>query len=132
MIAIKKLDHIGIRIRDKQRSVSFYETLGFEMIEDKGFEQGHPVTMRHSCGIELNLLGPTSTAEDNNILMDIAEKHAGYTHIALQVTSIEETVDYFNKLNYTITERMQFKNMKALFIRDPDRNVLEFDEYLSE
>ena len=40
MIAIQKIDHIGIRIREKKRSISFYEELGFELIVDTGFNNG--------------------------------------------------------------------------------------------
>ena len=58
MIGIQKIDHIGIRIRDKRRSIAFYEDLGFELIVDTGFEKGHPIMMRHGSGVVLNLLGP--------------------------------------------------------------------------
>ena len=40
MIAIQKIDHIGIRIREKIRSISFYEELVFELIVNTGFEKG--------------------------------------------------------------------------------------------
>jgi catechol 2,3-dioxygenase-like lactoylglutathione lyase family enzyme len=42
MLDIKSVNHIGIRIKDKIRSVSFYEHLGFEFRSDAGFEDGHP------------------------------------------------------------------------------------------
>ena len=38
MIAIQKIDHIGIRIQEKKRSISFYEELGFQLIVDTGFK----------------------------------------------------------------------------------------------
>ena len=132
MINIQKIDHVGIRIRDKQRSISFYETLEFELLSDTGFEQGHPIIMRHPSGVVLNLLGPSSMSNDENILMDVAEKYCGYTHIALRVESIENAAAFFEQQNYTITGRMEVHGMKAIFIRDPDRNVIEFDEYEGE
>ena len=61
--------------------------------------------------------------------MDIKDRYAGYTHIALNVDSVNQTASVFKQLNYAITEEMQFANMKAIFIRDPDRNVIEFNEY---
>ncbi len=130
MLDIKKIDHIGIRVRDKDRSINFYESLGFELITDLGFEHGHPVMMRNPNGIVLNLLGPSSEEKDENILMDNKDrKYAGYTHIALRIASIEDAENLFSAKNYVITGRMNFKGISALFIRDPDRNVIEFDQY---
>ncbi len=56
MLDIKAVNHIAIRVTDKSRSVSFYENLGFELIQDVGFERGHPVILKHSSGVVLNLL----------------------------------------------------------------------------
>ena len=130
MLEIQKIDHIGIRIRDKDRSVRFYQSLGFEFVTDVGFDEGHPVMMRHPSGIVLNLLGPTTEDKDENILMDIEHKrYAGVTHIALRVRSLQQAEALFEQQGYPITGRMEFKGMHAVFIRDPDRNVLEFDQY---
>lgn len=38
MLAIRKVDHIGIRVSEKQRAVPFYELLGFRLVSDTGFE----------------------------------------------------------------------------------------------
>ena len=129
MIGLRKIDHIGIRVRDKHRSIAFYEDLGFALIVDTGFEQGHPIMMRHPCGIVLNLLGPSSEDKDENVLMDIDRKYAGYTHMALRVDSYEETEAFLADTGIEITGRFGFKGMRALFIRDPDRNVIELDHY---
>jgi len=129
MLNINKIDHIGIRIRDKQRSIVFYEDLGFELIVDIGFEQGHPIMMRHPSGIVLNLLGPSSENKDENILMDIDRKYAGYTHIALNVESVAKAETFFTDKGITITEKFTYKKMHAIFVRDPDKNVIEFNEY---
>lgn len=132
MIEIKKIDHIGIRIKEKERSIQFYQNLGFKLIVDIGFEQGHPIMMQTESGVVLNLLGPSSEAEDKNILMDVEKNYAGYTHMALKVESLKDTEEHFNNLGYEITEKFNFKDMHALFIRDPDKNVIEFDEYPGE
>ena len=73
MLEIEAVNHVGIRIRDKSRSISFYESLGFSLVADVGFTEGHPVIMRHPSGVVLNLLGPATSAGDSNVLMDIAE-----------------------------------------------------------
>jgi len=129
VLDIEGINHIGIRVGDKSRSVSFYESLGFVQIADAGFEDGHPIIMRHPSGVVLNLLGPATSAGDSNVLMDIDEKHPGYTHIALTVSSLSKARDFAAAQGIEITGSFSFEKMSAIFIRDPDRNVIELDAY---
>ncbi len=129
MLEIEKIDHIGIRVRDKARAIAFYDGLGFALITDTGFEAGHPVIMRHASGIVLNLLGPAGEERDENILMDVTRKYAGITHFALKVGSLDEAKAALADKGIAITGSFSFKDMNAVFIRDPDRNVIELDEY---
>ena len=129
VLDIEAVNHVGIRIGDKERSISFYESLGFALVADAGFKDGHPVIMRHPSGVVLNLLGPATTTEASNVLMDIAEKHPGYTHIALTVSSLSAAKDFVAAQGIEITGSFSFSNMSAIFIRDPDRNVIELDAY---
>jgi lactoylglutathione lyase len=132
MIPIQKIDHVGIRIRDKARSISFYGSLGFALIADAGFEHGHPIMMSHPSGVVLNLLGPSTEDQDQNILMDVEKRFAGYTHIALRVASLADTEVILAEIGVEISGRFSFKDMSAVFIRDPDRNVIELDEYAGD
>ena len=43
MLGILKVDHIGIRIADKNVSVAFYQNLGFKLLADAGYDHGHPI-----------------------------------------------------------------------------------------
>ncbi|MDQ6981804.1 MAG: VOC family protein [Mariprofundus sp.] len=129
MLDIKSINHVGIRVSDKLNSILFYEKLGFQLIQDVGFDKGHPVIMKHQCGVVLNLLGPATTSDRSNILMDVDEKHPGYTHIALTVSSLDDASVFMNTNDIEITGSFDFKNMSAIFIRDPDRNVIELDAY---
>lgn len=128
MLDITQVDHIGIRIKDQKRSILFYELLGFVFTGDAGFDDGHPIIMKHPSGVVINLLGPSSIADDKNILMDVETKYTGITHVALRVTSRVNTEAFLKENNIEITGRFEFNNMKACFVRDPDRNVIEFDE----
>ena len=128
-VEITSVNHVGIRVKDLHRSAAFYELLGFKVIADKGFGQGHPVILEHPGGVVLNLLGPTTVPEDNNILMDVSEKYAGITHIALTVRSLEATKAAMIANDIAITGSFSHGNMSAIFIRDPDRNVIELDAY---
>jgi len=128
MLNIQSIDHVGIRVSDKQRSISFYADLGYEVLSDSGFDQGHPVIMRHPSGLILNLLGPATDKAGENVLMDEPEKFPGYTHVALRITSAADTEALMESLGVAITGRHTFKGMTSLFIRDPDRNVIELVE----
>lgn len=128
MLDIEKIDHVGIRVSDKNTSIKFYEDFGYKVIMDAGFDKGHPVIMVHPSGEVLNLLGPATHMAGENVLMDVPEKYPGYTHIALRIKSVEEAEQLFDKLEIEITGRRSFDGGSALFIRDPDRNVIELVE----
>ena len=129
MLDITHVNHVGIRVSDKVRSIEFYTVLGFELVSDAGFESGHPVIMNHPGGVVLNLLGPADVPGDTNILMDVDEKHTGITHVALTVRSLSQAKNFLSKHELLITGSFSFGNMSAIFIRDPDRNVIELDAY---
>lgn len=132
MLDIEKVDHVGIRVRDKGVSIAFYQRLGFRTLSDSGFEQGHPVILQHPSGVVLNLLGPSNVGGEANILMDIAEKHPGITHVSFKVTSIEAAKQVLAEHGIAISGQFSYKDLRAVFIRDPDRNVIELDAYAGE
>ena len=125
MLDIANFDHIGIRISDRDTSVAFYELLGFELIADGGYSAGHPLVMLHPSGININLLGPATAKPGENILMDEKPKYPGITHLAVKVADAEAAEAFVTENDIAITGRREFKGTKTIFIRDPDRNVLE-------
>ena len=125
MLEIKAIDHVGIRISDRDRSVAFYELLGFKLIADGGFDQGHPLVMLHPSGININLLGPATAKQGANVLMDEKPKYPGITHVALKMKDAEATEAFVTENGIAITGRREFRGTKTIFVRDPDRNVLE-------
>ena len=129
MLNIESVNHIGIRVGGKARSVAFYQELGFELIQDAGFDAGHPVIMKHPSSVVLNLLGPATSPDGSNILMDVEEKYPGYTHIALTVSSLAVATEFMQANEIEITGSFSFGDMSAIFIRDPDRNVIELDAF---
>jgi lactoylglutathione lyase len=129
MLEIRSVNHVGIRVSDKQSSIDFYALLGFDLLNDVGFEKGHPVIMCHPSGVVINLLGPATETGGSNILMDVDQKHPGITHVALTVSSIAHATSFVENNSIAITGSFSFGKMSAIFIRDPDRNVIELDAY---
>ena len=129
MLGIERVDHIGIRVSDKTVSIAFYERLGFRTLTDTGFEKGHPIIMQHPSGVVLNLLGPADMPNDRNILMDVEEKYPGITHVSFRVDSIDDATRFLADHDIPLSGRFSFKDLRAVFIRDPDRNVIELDAY---
>ena len=125
MIDISNFDHIGIRISDRAKSVAFYELLGFEQVADGGYDNGHPLVMLHPSGININLLGPATARAGENVLMDVEQKYPGITHLAVKVRDAEATEAFVSAHGIAITGRREFRGTTTIFIRDPDRNVLE-------
>ena len=85
--------------------------------------------MKHANGVVINLLGPATVNNGSNILMDVDDKHPGITHVALTVTSLHATETFLSENSIEITGSFSFGEMSAVFIRDPDRNVIELDAY---
>lgn len=126
MQQITGINHVGLRVRSLETSRSFYEKLGFDFII--GPVGPEPVAvMLHPSGVNINfILNVSAEATENNVLMDVPVKQAGYTHIALEITDVEAVKRQLNQLNIKITETVEFEGAVFFFIRDPDGNVIEF------
>ena len=126
-IDIERVDHIGIRVRDLDRALAFYRMLGFELRHQVTFDA--VAIIANSAGVEINLIYNANTGdEDKNVLMDIAEKYPGYTHVALRVASIAQTMAVLKAHGVTITQgpvSFGHDGAVSVFIRDPDRTVIE-------
>jgi len=126
MILIEKFDHLGIRVTDKARSLAFYATLGFEIDHESDFDA--VVIIKNAVGVELNLIvNGVDRGGGKNILMDVPEKHPGLTHVAFRVTDINRTIAVLKETGTAITQGpVTFGDGHvSVFVRDPDRNVIE-------
>ncbi len=121
--------HLGVRVHDLERSRAFYGLLGFELVAGP---MGHEpvVILTHPSGIEINLVLNAARASAPNVLMDIDEKHPGYTHVALRVSDVKATQAALEAAGIALTEGpVTFPSgAVSIFVRDPDRNVIEFNQ----
>ena len=124
-VTIDRVDHIGIRVRDFDRALAFYQVLGFELRHRVDFDD--VAIIRNGHGVEINLI-LNAKEDEPNILMDVPVKHAGYTHVALHVASVKDTIDVLTANDIKITQGpVSFgeDGGVSVFVRDPDRNVIE-------
>lgn len=92
-MGVKKIDHIGIAVRDIQSVLSFYqqalglENLGFEVVEDQGVR----VAFLPVGESRFELLEPLN--DDSPVAKFIARRGEGIHHICLDVDSVAESLE---------------------------------------
>lgn len=125
---IRTYDHAGIRVTDAARALRFYGKLGF--ILDEKYSSATAAEIVNASGLRLNLiLNGVPTPEGDNILLDRPTKWPGYTHAAFTVDKLQEVLDWAAAEGVTITEGpVDWGRRTTCFLRDPDSNVLEFNE----
>jgi lactoylglutathione lyase len=131
LFRITGFDHIGIRVTDRDRSIAFYELLGFRQTDY--FAEHEANEMVSADGVRINLImNGAKRPANRNVLLDEPIKLPGHTHPAFLVDDITLLQDVLKQHSIVVTEGpVQIGPRRiALFIRDPDGNVLEFDQLL--
>ncbi|MFQ5545033.1 MAG: HisA/HisF-related TIM barrel protein [Acidiferrobacterales bacterium] len=110
-IPIRNIDHVGIFVSDLERSLTFYETLGF--IKES---RGEPVLMRHPSGVAIKLLHHK-------------DRSKSHTQIALRVSSLSQTRAFMEYNGIGIADPYDHGTKGAVCIKDPDDNLIELARY---
>jgi len=121
-------DHVGLRVTDAARAIAFYGDLGFRI--DRTHSTATAAEIVNSHGLRLNLiLNGVPAPGAINILLDHSEKWPGYTHAAFIVDRLDHVLAWAKRKGVTITEGpVDWGRRRTCFLRDPDGNVLEFNE----
>jgi len=128
-IPIAGLAHIGVRVHELERSLRFYELLGFK--KTAGPLGPEPVAiLDHPSGLEVNLVLNAPQAKEPNVLMDVPDKHPGITHFALLCDDIMAAKQQLEAAGISLSGGpVRFgPTAQGIFVRDPDGNVIELHQ----
>lgn len=129
---IMAYDHIGIRVSNAARALDFYKALGF--VETARFPRYEANEMMTADGVRINLIfNGARHPKARNALLDEPVKLPGITHPAFVVDDLGPLQDWLAARGIAVTEgphRIGPRRI-ALFIRDPDGNVLEFNQLIA-
>ena len=126
---ILSFDHVGIRVTDRDVSRAFYEKFGF--VETAYFQADQANEMETPSGVRINLImNGAKRPHNKNILLDEPIKLPGITHLAMVVKDLTTLQTWLQANKIPISEGpVQLSPRRiTLFIRDPDGNVLEFNQ----
>jgi catechol 2,3-dioxygenase-like lactoylglutathione lyase family enzyme len=125
-VGICAYDHVGIRVADPQVSVAFYEKLGFALVPH--LSNDRVAELVASGGVRINLIF-NGEHRGGNVLMDEPNKWPGYTHAAFVVEDLDTVIRFAEAEGIGITEGpIDWGRRITCFLRDPDGNVLEFNQ----
>jgi len=135
VFAIGPIDHVGIRVRDRDVSVKFYEHLGFRPDPTEESPEFKATGMVNDAGARIHLIYNSMEAyPGGNVLLDQPVKWPGYTHAAFVVLDLDSMIAWLKEAHIEITEGpvvLGDGRRRTCFVRDPDLNVLEFNELLT-
>ncbi len=131
-VTLQALNHVGVRVRELRRSAEWYAHLGFRLIWQS--EHHKVACLRNDeIGVELNLIFNSDDSNaGKNVLMDVAPKYPGFNHVSFRVSSIRDAINALQAAGIEIREGpVALGGEIAVFVRDPDLNVVELAEITS-
>ena len=125
-IALERIGHCALRVKDVERSKTFYtEVLGFQLMEEDP-EHGGVFMSLHNDGHTIDVflvdspVGSTGESDGRDGL--------GLIHIAFKVTSYEGLKDAYDTLvahGVEVLRMMDHVSQRSIYFTDPHGNGLE-------
>ena len=124
-------EHVAIRVTDRDAARRFYELLGWrEELDLPAFDANEMV---NEAGVHINLIfNGVKQPASRNVLQDEPLKYPGHTHAAFVVDDLDAMIEALKQQRIPITDGpvVYGERRRLIFIRDPDGNVLEFNELI--
>ena len=125
-VQITAYDHVALRVTESKRALDFYAELGFNI--DPEFSTECVAEIANPAGVRMNLIF-NGVARPDSVLLDEPRRWPGYTHASFIVDDLCTILNWAAKKGVAITEGpMDLGRRLTCFLRDPDGNVLEFNE----
>ncbi|WP_369900016.1 VOC family protein [Bacillus manliponensis] len=133
----KKMDHIGIAVRDLESSIRFYEmVLAGKLIDRyrsdaKGVES--EIAILEVNGDRIELLAPTNNTT-SPIARFIKQKGKGVHHIAYRVNNLDEAIEELKQQGIRILEdtlRINKHGRRLVYLNpaDTEGTIIEYCDY---
>ena len=123
---IRGLHHIAILCSDREASLRFYETLGFDLYESNlRPERQDEILMMRGHGVVLELF----VSKNNPPRVSNPEAY-GLRHLALAVDALDDLVRALERAGYQPEpiRRDTFTGEQMTFVKDPDGLPIELHE----
>jgi glyoxylase I family protein len=116
-----KMHHIGIEVRDIERSEAFYvELLGFTKVSEASLgEEGRKIVFLDLGGVCAELL----TAPGNTSYLEAPGSQSGYKHLALVTADVDGDVNRVREAGFAVRlepTSIPAVNARIAFVEDPD------------
>ena len=119
---IKYVDHVAVTVKDVEKSVLFYDKIGFKVIRKLDSDTMKIVFVGNGLA-ELELFEPKKGA---NAISPLGELETGIKHIAFHVDNIDTAVKEFEENGIKFTTEIRRRGDRAnIFFSDPDGTVLQ-------
>ncbi|WP_409295657.1 VOC family protein [Peribacillus sp. SCS-26] len=137
---IKKIDHIGIAVRDIENSISFYKTVLNGLLIDRYISESagveSEVAIMEVNGDRIELLSPTNNTT-SPIARFIKQKGKGVHHIAYRVDDLDQALDELKNIGIRTLEgtlRINKHGRRLVYLNpaDTEGTIIEYCDYPKE